>query len=301
MARGVRRWATALPADGWRRSWFAARLAEWRRLAIAPHVVNSAASLPEKLGMVRQDPVISGATSRRFRRCIGGHGEWLRDGRRLRQGGNVPELPLFLSLILCGCVMAAAAATGRHPWLGLVALLPLFRLIQVSRPAWAMFGGAVFGVSLCACGAAIAPRGLPLTPATVLLLITVCSTYAYVGARLTRWIGFSPYLLGIGWILVELALHPLGLRYGLLAGTQGDGIFVNAVGGLLGYVFVAFVVAYANAWLLAILSKLRLPLSRPVDPVGLDGVGWLLWQLVSSGCPEPVPCVSRPRAPPTRA
>lgn len=263
-------------------------------MAIASYVVISAAQWPEKQGMVRQNPDISGTASRRFRRRVGGRGECLRAGRR-------PELPLFLSLILCGCVMAAAAESGRYPWLGLVALLPLFRVIQVARPVWAMVGGAVFGLSVCAYGAVMAPRGLVLTPAMALLLVSVCSAYAYGGARLTRRIGFSPYLLGLAWMLVELALHPLGLRYGLLAGTQGDGILFPAVGRLFGYVFVAFVVAFANAWLLAILSKLRLPLSRPVDPVGLDGVGWLLWQLVSSGFPKPAPCVSRPRAPPTRA
>lgn len=210
------------PLADHRWSRFAARFALWRSRALAPYVVISAVQWPEKQGMVRQDPGISRTTSRRFRRRIGGRRECLRAGRR-------PELPLFLSLILCGCVMAAAAESGRYPWLGLVALLPLFRVIQVARPVWAMVGGAVFALSVCACGAAMAARGLVSTPATVLLLVSVCSAYAYGGARLTRRIGFSPFLLGVAWMLVELALHPLGLRYRLLGGTQGDGILFPVV------------------------------------------------------------------------
>jgi hypothetical protein len=57
---------------------------------------------------------------------------------------------------------------------------------------------------------------------------------------LTRQKGFSPLLLGLGWIAVELALQPLGLRYGLLAATQGSGLVVRTMGYLAGYVMVAF-------------------------------------------------------------
>ncbi|MFQ5495536.1 MAG: hypothetical protein ACE5EX_09160, partial [Phycisphaerae bacterium] len=139
-------------------------------------------------------------------------------------------MPVLLALMLCACLMAAAAAgTGRHPWLGLVALLPLFRIIQVARPRWAMLGGGLFGATVWAYSAAFVSNGVAPTLGTVLLLTVVCAVYARLGAYLTRRFAYSPLVLGAGWMLVELALHPLGLRCGLLAGTQGNGVLVHVV------------------------------------------------------------------------
>ena len=61
-------------------------------------------------------------------------------------------------------------------------------------------------------------------------------------------------MLALGWVGVEFALCPLGLRQGLLAGTQGDAVMFRTVGSAAGYVVVAFVVAYINAALLSVLS-----------------------------------------------
>ena len=65
---------------------------------------------------------------------------------------------------------------------------------------------------------------------------------------------FSPLLLGLAWVGVELALQPLELRHGLLAGTQGQGLIVRTMGYLAGSAVVAFIVAYVNATLLVMLS-----------------------------------------------
>ena len=78
--------------------------------------------------------------------------------------------------------------------------------------------------------------------------------YAYLGARLTRWIGFNPFVLGVAWMGVELALGPAGLRTGLLAAAHEDGTFVHWVSEALGYVLVGFLVALVNASLVSVLS-----------------------------------------------
>jgi apolipoprotein N-acyltransferase len=69
--------------------------------------------------------------------------------------------------------------------------------------------------------------------------------------------------MALGWIGVELALRPLGLHCGLLAGTQGDGFVIRAVGSFAGYVLVAFLVAWVNATLVSVLSEVRLSFSAP--------------------------------------
>ena len=116
---------------------------------------------------------------------------------------------------------------------------------------------------------------------------------------LTRRVGFSPYLMALGWIGVELALRPLGLHHGLLAGTQADGGFViRAIGSFSGYVVVAFLVAYINASLLSVLSEVRVSLSTPrlvassAEPRRLVVPVDLICRL------SRFPCISQPRAPP---
>ena len=111
-------------------------------------------------------------------------------------------------------------------------------------------GRSLFVAAVVATNASIAPSA-----ASLVLLCAVPALYTFLGARLTRQVGFSPYLLALGWVGVELALRPLGLRYGLLAATQGDGWIIRLVGSLAGYALVAFVVAYVNAVLLSVLSR----------------------------------------------
>ena len=140
-------------------------------------------------------------------------------------------------------------------------------------PVRATLAGALWGLCFYAFAATAVAV---ITPATLswLLLATIPAAYAGLGAALTRRIGFNPVVLGVGWILVEIALKPLGLRYGLLAGAQGEGPLLHWVGRLLGYVFVAFVVACASASLLAALSSARrLTIPRPKSSVGLPESG----------------------------
>jgi hypothetical protein len=90
------------------------------------------------------------------------------------------------------------------------------------------------------------------------LVITIPAIYAYLASRLTRSIGFSALVIGVGWMAVELAFSLLGVRGGLV-GATGAGISIfQWVGRTLGCVFVAFLIAFLSASLVSLLSTVRL-------------------------------------------
>ena len=134
---------------------------------------------------------------------------------------------------------------------------------------------------------------------SLLLLSVVPAAYACLGAWLTRRIGFNPFVLGFGWMGVELALSPAGLRTGLLGAVEGQGAFLHWVSGALGYVLVAFVIALLSASVVSVLSAARWPALRRSSRIPSANPGALL-------APQTFFCFSlsafhplRPRAPPT--
>lgn len=164
-----------------------------------------------------------------------------------------------LALALAGSayLMALAIEPPHHVWLGWVTLLPLFYAIRVQSPTRAMMSGAFWGACLFTASVAFARTEIAPSLGSFALLSLIPGAYGYFGAALTRRIGFSPFLLALGWIGAEFALAPLGLRHGLLAGTQGDGLAIRLVGSVAGYALVAFLVAYVNASLLSVLASVR--------------------------------------------
>ena len=176
---------------------------------------------------------------------------------------SVKAAALSLSLIGAAYLVAEEAASHRAPWLGCVTLVPLLMAIRTCRPGHAMLCGALWGSSLYLFAPAAGDTGISAGLFPLALLTAIPALYAYFGARLTRWMGFSPLLLGVGWIGVELALEPLGLRTGLLAGTQGNGTLMHWIGGALGYVLVAFLVGFVSAALVSVLSRVYVGARAP--------------------------------------
>ena len=109
---------------------------------------------------------------------------------------------------------------------------------------------------------------------------------------------FSPFVLALGWMFVEFALHPLTVHRGLLAATQGDSVLVTFIGRAFGYLMVAFLVAFVNAWLLEIVMRVRFRFSRIPFRMVVDDAGLWLWHLIPSTLPIHIPALSHPRAPP---
>lgn len=205
----------------------------------------------------------------------------------------------LIPMVLGGFLMAAAVfSSSEFPWLGWFALIPLLRAVQVQSPLAASISGGVWGLSIALFTRWLGQSEFASSVSGVVVLSLLPGLYAYVGARVTRRVGFNPLVLAVGWMPIELVLQPLGLQHGLLASTQGDGALARLVGQLFGYVVVAFVLAFFSAALLAMLSGLRWRLPRfrslgRIEPT--DGIipipVWILAFLT------PI-TPSQPRAPP---
>ncbi len=173
------------------------------------------------------------------------------------------------ALALSALLTAVTLRVPGFSWLAWVSLVPLFYAIRSGRVLLAVTAGAFWGACLHSFSAvpwgdsaAVIAQPSFMSQA---LLIAVPGIYAGLGALLTRWLGFNPFVLAVGWVLVEVSLRPLGLHQGLLAGTQSGVTLAHWIARLLGYVFVGFLVVCVNASLLAILSRarLRVPRARP--------------------------------------
>lgn len=161
---------------------------------------------------------------------------------------------LVAALVASAFLMSQALASPEHSLLGWVALLPLFLAIRVLPAGWAACAGVLWGLGLGLFSAVTHPAVIAPSVRSFALLAMAPGVYAYLGVLVTRRAGFSPLLLGLGWLGVELALQPLALHRGILASTQGDGLVVRTVGSLAGYYLVAFLVAYVGATLMIILD-----------------------------------------------
>ncbi len=159
-----------------------------------------------------------------------------------------------IGLAVSACLMGVALQARSGSLLAWFTLIPLFLSIRILTPLRASLAGAFWGLCLFLFSSLSADAPFAPSLSALALLTAAPGLYALVGSLITRRAGFSPLLLGLGWIGVELALQPLGIRHGLLAGTQGQGLIVRTMGYLSGYVVVAFLVAYVNASLLSMLS-----------------------------------------------
>jgi len=196
-------------------------------------------------------------------------------------------------------LMALAIQAPEHFWLGWVTLLPLMQAARILNPARAFGAGMFWGSSLFAASALMGSQGVEFTATSLAILALGPALYACFGAWLTARVGFSPYLMALGWVGVEFCLRPVGLEHGLLAGTQGDGMLLRVAGSFAGYFLVAFFVAYINASLLSVLHSVSGSVSSLRLVSGAGGPIGLLALLEIPFIPSRVFCISRPRAPPS--
>ena len=169
---------------------------------------------------------------------------------------------LIVALIGSAYLLVMAVRSPDYWWIAWICLLPLFLAIRTLKPLAAALSGAIWGISFFLFSVYGVQSAIPFTFSSLALLALVPAIYCGLGSLLTRRVGFNPLILALGWICVELAFKPLGLHNGLLAATQSDSIHLHWIGRLLGYVFIAFLVACTNASLLAVLSNVRLSFSR---------------------------------------
>jgi apolipoprotein N-acyltransferase len=209
-------------------------------------------------------------------------------------------IALGASLAVSAALMALAIETPRHFWLGWITLLPLMQAARVLSPGAALGAGAFWGGSLVAASAALGADGVQFNASSIAILLLGPALYSWFGASLTRRVGFSPYLMALGWVGVELCLRPVGLEQGLLAGTQGDGLFLRVAGSFAGYFLIAFFVAYINASLLSVIHKVTGVCGDLRLAPSTVGAWSRLVALAQPFVASRVLCISQPRAPPAR-
>lgn len=212
--------------------------------------------------------------------------------------GSAAGAALTAAIVGSAYLTASAVGSPAHAWMGWLSLLPLFAAVRILRRLRASACGALWGGCVFAFCVAAGSTAVSASLATFILLTAIPAIYAFAASALTRWIGFSPFVLGVGWMGVELALAPLGLHNGLLSATQGDTVVMGYVGRALGYVLVAFLVAYVNAALVAVFARVRLRLPCPFR-ITTPGNGVLFSRPQIVGCLSLVTVQpSHPRAPP---
>lgn len=177
----------------------------------------------------------------------------------------MPGLKPKSLLLIGGLALSAFLAAFAHQspsglWLGWVVLIPLLVAVRVLAPSRALAAGAFWGLCLFLSAALGSAPLLPPSVAALAKLVLAPALYAFAGSYITRRKGFSPVILGLGWVAVEFAVRPLGLQNGLLAGALDQSLIMRTAGYVAGYVVVAFIIVYVNA---SVLSMLTAAISVP--------------------------------------
>jgi len=176
-------------------------------------------------------------------------------------------MAILVSSLFCSAfILAVAVASRRYSWAGWIGLVPLFLSVRTLAPLWAMSCGALWG--FCLYFFSILGFNVSVTPSSSLFVLIICTpaVYALLGAYFTRRVGFRPLFLAGGWVAVEFILRPPGLGHGLLAGTQGDTGIIRHVGIPMGYLFIAFLIAFINAKLLYVVVCINVERITPSYP-----------------------------------
>jgi len=209
-------------------------------------------------------------------------------------------LATIVSLVLSALLLALMQGKPHQQWLACLSLLPLFLAIRTHRCGRAMVCGAVWGGALSFFCSVTNSSFAVSSPVSFVVVLAVPAAFAGLAARLTATIGFNPLFLGLGWVLVEAALAWAGLAGGLLAGASPDYPLFARLSHLLGYLFVAFLGAWANASLLAIFRRIRVTIPARCQLVHWPGRNCKANHSTRS-CPSlPISALWLPRAPPPK-
>lgn len=214
------------------------------------------------------------------------------------RSGTGRKTALILAVIVGAWLTALSMSSDAHAWLGWFALVPIFFMIRLWRPVHALLGGAIWGASLFAFSNGSFQEAPVSDLARFLLLTAAPAIYCGSAAWLSRRIGFSPFVLGVGWMGVELALGQAGLRTGLLGLAAGQGGVLHWLGKMLGWVFVCFLFALLNAWVVVVLSRVRLGAAEHHRPISSADHIPLLFAQTFKGYPLFSVPASQPRGPP---
>lgn len=169
---------------------------------------------------------------------------------------------LFLwTLIAIGCGMGAAASveSGQAILLSL-ALFPLFAVIRYMHPKAAVSAGAFWALLLALIFQGGSDLGL-INYLPAVIWIGAVGLYCGGGAWFTRRFGFSPIILAVGWVVMELALKALLISVPAEMIAVSNNSVTQVIATALGYICVALIIVILNATLILSLGKMSLTMS----------------------------------------
>ena len=217
------------------------------------------------------------------------------------KSGTGRKAALILAVIVGAWLTALSMSSEAHAWLGWFALVPIFFMIRLWRPTHALLGGAIWGACLFAFSSGSFQEAPVSALARFLRSTAAPAIYCGSAAWLSRRIGFSPFVLGVGWMGVEFALVQAGFRTGLLGLAAGGGGVLHWLGEILGWIFVCFLFALLNAWVVVGLGRVRLCAGpRRARTSITDSISYFASQTFAGFPLFSVPA-SQPRAPPLRS
>jgi len=159
--------------------------------------------------------------------------------------------------LAAGAQLSAYSAAAHVPLvIGIIGLFPLFVAIRVYRTRIASLCAAAWGLLLFV--QLVRWGSVEPTLSTALVFVAAPACHAALGAWLTRWVGFSPLVLGVTWFGVEFSLSAAGLPRGLFSGAPEETAILGAIAHGLGVVFVGFLAAYVSATLVCAIGVVTL-------------------------------------------
>lgn len=158
---------------------------------------------------------------------------------------TMQEWGLLLLSVVLSAFLAAVCSNARHqPYFSFVALIPIFVAVRVCVPWQGALCGAVWGLTLSVLSVLGVGASIPLSPPSILAVIALPAGYVWFGTALTTRIGFSPFVLAVGWMGLEAALSPTGMmnHSGLV-----DRTWPSVFGSMVAPLLIGFCVALVNA------------------------------------------------------
>ncbi|MGD2111575.1 MAG: hypothetical protein PVI86_19535, partial [Phycisphaerae bacterium] len=160
----------------------------------------------------------------------------------IRRRDCVRDGALAVSISAGACLYALGAGSVQSVWLLWAGLFPLFVVVRACDYRGAGLYGGLWGLVQVILHA-VGFTDTNLSLGSVCVLVAAPSFYSCLASRLTASIGYSPFVLGVGWMGVELALDQFGFSSARWVGTRGGVVVLHWVLNALGCVFGAFLAA----------------------------------------------------------
>ena len=180
----------------------------------------------------------------------------------VREGSFIrgEALGILVSLVIATMSGACLAVLGRYTTtpilIGSIGLLPLILLARLGNVLWGALGGALWGLTVAVLTVAFQRASQPVEVSTAFFSVTMLAPAAYgaLGALITRWIGFSPFILSVVWYGVASGVAVLGFPLHGGEGLVSDVAWYHPTSIVLGHTCLALLISWISATIVLVLD-----------------------------------------------